>query len=107
MRFPGIEVALRAEVDRVISIVMDRQTASTVSALSMAERFMQVRILSLFQVLTFLEPNVFFFRTVPTKKTSAACRQQRQSTAAYLNRRARCAKLSCNVHDMIYARLTM
>ena len=58
MRFPGIEAAIRAEVDRVISIVAERQTVSAVSALSVAERFVQVRILSLFQVLPFLEPIV-------------------------------------------------
>ena len=60
MRFPGIETAFRAEVYRMISILADRQTASTVSALSMAERFVQVRILSFFQVLPFLEPIVVF-----------------------------------------------
>ena len=84
MRFPGIETAFRAEVYRIISILADRQTASTVSAVSMAERFVQVRILSLFQFLPFLEP-IVFSRTMPTKKTIAACRKEIQSTAAYMN----------------------
>ena len=84
MRFPGIDIAMRAELDRFISIIMHHQPVSTVSAQSVVDCFETVRILSLFQALLFLEPIVFFQdcayqkdkRGMLTAKTEHCCLHQ-------------------------------